>query len=81
MGAGVNWLPEKPVFPYTETLNANTDDPEQSGFPLNTEMWAGEMNVKDREHSQHTSDGWPHEQAAYDLDRALRLTVFAKGND
>ena len=35
-------------------------------------MWAGEMNVKDREHSQHGSDWWPYEQTAYYLDGALR---------
>lgn len=49
-----------------------TGHPEQSGFPFNTEMWAGEMNVKDREYSQYGSDWWPYEQTAYYLDGALR---------
>lgn len=49
-----------------------TGHPEQSGFPFNTEMWAGEMNFRDREYSEYGSDWWPYEQTAYYLDGALR---------
>jgi len=49
-----------------------TGHPEQSGFPFNTEMWAGEMNFRGREYSQYGSDWWPYEQTAYYLDGALR---------
>lgn len=49
-----------------------TGHPEQSGYPFNTGMWTGPMDVKDREFGQFGSGWWPYEQTGYYLDGALR---------
>ena len=52
-----------------------TGNPEQSGFPFNTKMWADKMNFKDREF-KGGSAWWPYEQTAYYLDGALRCAYL-----
>ena len=49
-----------------------TGHPEQSGYPFNTGMWTGPMDVADREFGQYGSGWWPYEQTGYYLDGALR---------
>ncbi|UZO81530.1 glycoside hydrolase family 127 protein [Aquimarina sp. ERC-38] len=49
-----------------------TGNPEESGWPFNTNMWCEEMDVKDDEFQYWRSPWWPYEHTGYYLDGALR---------
>lgn len=53
-----------------------TGHPEESGFPFNTNMWDGTMDVKQDEFQYYRSPWWPYEHTAYYLDGALRCAYL-----